>query len=192
MLSHLIHADEALSGAHAMCDVDPLLVNERGVFKFYNLNYEGAIELFEQAIQLAKITQTSQASWVNTFINLGTAYKRVGRLTDARDTYKKVIEIDSRNVPALVFLGSVYQLLDDPDRAIVKYHEALSLNPINGQAIALLNVSLDATSYVRPKEAKPMPPWMKIAFGKPQPVANRTPASPTGADVDESSVDGSI
>lgn len=37
MLSHLIHADEALSGAHAMCDVDPLLVNERGVFKFYNL-----------------------------------------------------------------------------------------------------------------------------------------------------------
>jgi len=36
MLSHLIHADEALSGANAMCDVDPLLVNERGVFKFYN------------------------------------------------------------------------------------------------------------------------------------------------------------
>ena len=36
MLSHLIHADEALSGAHAMCDVDPLLVNERGVFEFYS------------------------------------------------------------------------------------------------------------------------------------------------------------
>jgi hypothetical protein len=34
-----------------------------------------------------------------------------------------VIEIDPRNVPALVFLGSVHQLLDDPDRAIVKYHE---------------------------------------------------------------------
>jgi len=130
------------------------------------------------------------------------------RLVDARDTYKKVIEIDPRNVSALVFLGSVYQLLDDPDRAIVKYHEvfripeflpaidsvnrvsqALSLNPINGQAIALLDVSLDATSYVRPKEAKPMPSWMKIAFGKPQPT--RALASPTGADVDESSVDGS-
>lgn len=49
------------------------------------------------------------------------------RLTDARDTYKKVIEIDPRNVPALVFLGSVYQLLDDPDRAIVKYHEVLEI-----------------------------------------------------------------
>lgn len=187
--------------------------------------------MFEQAIQLAKITQTSQASWVNTFINLGTAYKRIGlalclrssgnlahsvrvtlcrRLIDARDTYNKVIEIDPRNVTALVFLGSVYQLLDDPDRAIVKYHEvleslflfksdpdshsfqALSLNPINGQAIALLNVSLDATSYVRPKEAKLMPSWMKIAFGKPQSVVTRAPVSPTGADVDESSVDGSI
>jgi len=42
---------------------------------------------------------------------------------DARDTYQKVIEIDPRNVPALVFLGSAYQLLDDPDKAIVKYHE---------------------------------------------------------------------
>lgn len=93
---------------------------------------------------MAKITQTSQASWVNTFINLGTAYKRVRfvslyhpstnlgkrlrlifrrRLIDARDTYRRVIEIDPRNVPALVSLGSVYQLLDDPDRAIVKYHE---------------------------------------------------------------------
>ena len=132
------------------------------------------------------------------------------QLIDARDTYKKVIEIDPRNVPALVFLGSVYQLLDDPDRAIIKYHEvsgtaefpstagcvnrvsqALSLNPINGQAIALLDVSLDATSYVRPKEAKPMPSWMKIAFGKPQAVTTRPLASPTGADVDESSVDGS-
>jgi len=52
------------------------------------------------------------------------------RLTDARDTYKKVIEIDPRNVPALVFLGSAYQLLDDPDRAIVKYHEvpAITVN----------------------------------------------------------------
>ena len=70
--------------------------------------------------------------------------------------------------------------------------QALSLSPINGQAIALLNISLDATSYVRPREAKPMPSWMKIAFGKPQPVKTRALASPTGADVDESSVDGSI
>ena len=52
---------------------------------------------------------------------------------DARDTYKKVIEIEPRNVPALVLLGSAYQLLDDPDRAIVKYHEVvgntLSMGP---------------------------------------------------------------
>jgi anaphase-promoting complex subunit 6 len=39
MLSHLIHADEALTAAHAMCDVDPLLINERGVLKFYNKEY---------------------------------------------------------------------------------------------------------------------------------------------------------
>lgn len=74
--------------------------------------------------------------------------------------------------------------------SVDRISQALSLNPVNGQAITLLNVSLDATSYVRPKEARPMPSWMKIAFGKPQAAATRAVASPTGADVDESSVDG--
>ena len=49
---------------------------------------------------------------------------------EARDTYQKVIEIDPRNVPALVLLGSAYQLLDDPDRAIVKYHEVLVITEL--------------------------------------------------------------
>ena len=57
---------------------------------------------------------------------------------DARDTYQKVIEIDPRNVPALVFLGSAYQLLDDPDRAIVKYHEVF--------VIAELPLTVDSTN----------------------------------------------
>ena len=49
---------------------------------------------------------------------------------DARDTYQKVIEIDPRNVPSLVLLGSAYQLLDDPDRAIVKYHEVFVITEL--------------------------------------------------------------
>jgi len=52
------------------------------------------------------------------------------RLMDARDTYQKVIEIDPRNVPSLVLLGSAYQLLDDPDRAIVKYHEVFVITEL--------------------------------------------------------------
>lgn len=54
------------------------------------------------------------------------------RLEEARDTYKKVIEIDPRNVPAMTLLGSVYQLMDDPDSAIVKYHEVCLLAFIPG------------------------------------------------------------
>lgn len=45
MLSHLIHADEALAGANAMCDVDPLLINERGVLQFYNKEYAPSFQL---------------------------------------------------------------------------------------------------------------------------------------------------
>jgi anaphase-promoting complex subunit 6 len=49
------------------------------------------------------------------------------RLQDARATYAKVLEIDPRHSVALGFLGMVYHLLEDVDRAIIKYHEVLIL-----------------------------------------------------------------
>jgi hypothetical protein len=49
------------------------------------------------------------------------------RLQDAKTTYAKVLEIDPRHSVALGFLGMVYHLLEDVDRAIIKYHEVLIL-----------------------------------------------------------------
>lgn len=49
------------------------------------------------------------------------------RLEEARDVYKKVLEMDPRHFTALAFLGKVYHMLDDIDSAIVKYHEVRSL-----------------------------------------------------------------
>ena len=45
------------------------------------------------------------------------------RHEEARVTYLKVLELDPRNAIALGFLGIVYHLLGDLDKAIVKYHE---------------------------------------------------------------------
>jgi len=80
--------------------------------------------MFKSALDIAQVTQTSQASWATTWLNLGTSLRKLGQLTEARDAYVKVLEIDSRSAPALGFLGLVYHLMDQLDDAIVKYHEA--------------------------------------------------------------------
>jgi len=143
VLSNYGQADEALDAANAMCDGDPLLINERGVMAFNHGRclpphssdgprqpliwrfdrYADAVSMFKSALDIAQVTQTSQASWAATWLNLGTSYRKLGKLNDARGAYVKVLEIDCRSAPALGFLGLVYHLMDQLDDAIVKYHE---------------------------------------------------------------------
>jgi anaphase-promoting complex subunit 6 len=85
--------------------------------------------MFKSALEIAQVTQTSQASWATTWLNLGTSLRKLGQLDEARDAYVKVLEIDSRSAPALGFLGLVYHLMDQLDDAIVKYHEVHPSTP---------------------------------------------------------------
>ena len=78
ILSNLNLADEALNAAHTMCDGDPLLSNERGVMAFNRGNYEEAAVMFQDAIQLVQVTQTSEIEWAPTYVNLGTCYRKLG------------------------------------------------------------------------------------------------------------------
>ena len=91
--------------------------------------YADAVTMFKSALEIAQVTQTSQASWATTWLNLGTSLRKLGQLDEARDAYVKVLEIDSRSAPALGFLGLVYHLMDQLDDAIVKYHEVTSSTP---------------------------------------------------------------
>ena len=79
--------------------------------------------MFRSALDIAQVTQTSQASWATTWLNLGTSLRKLGQLDEASIAYIKVLEIDSRSAPALGFLGLVYHLMDRLDDAIVRYHE---------------------------------------------------------------------
>lgn len=55
----------------------------------------------------------------------------------------KVLEKDPRCATALGFLGMVYHMLDDLDQAILYYHEALSVDPLNQHLLDLLNLALE-------------------------------------------------
>ncbi|KAF8632216.1 hypothetical protein AX15_001974 [Amanita polypyramis BW_CC] len=151
MVSNHPLADEALNAANVMCDGDPLLLNERGVMAYNHGDYGGAAALFQEALDLAQVTQTSRKSWATTYINLGTCYRKLRRLEDAKATYQKVLELDPHHPIALGFLGMVYHLLRDLDKAIVKYHEALSMDPINAHILELLNIALESAATVIPK-----------------------------------------
>ncbi|EEB92904.1 hypothetical protein MPER_08514, partial [Moniliophthora perniciosa FA553] len=140
VLSNFKLADEALAAAHSMCDSDALLYNERGVMAYNHGRYTDAAELFEKALSLAEVTQSSQHSWTTTYVNLGTRYD------EARDTYRKVLALDPRQSLALGFLGLVYHLTGNLENAIVKYHEALSVDPINAYIMELLNIALESAA----------------------------------------------
>ncbi|KDQ57264.1 hypothetical protein JAAARDRAFT_58730 [Jaapia argillacea MUCL 33604] len=148
MLSNYDLADEALNAAYSMCDGDPLLANERGVMAYNRGHFDRAVDLFNAALSLAQVTQTSQDVWTASYMNLGTCYRKLGRLEEAKATYERVIEIDSRSATAYVFLGLVHQLMDNTDLAIVKYHEALSIDSMNAYALELLNLALECNADV--------------------------------------------
>ncbi|TFK21162.1 TPR-like protein [Coprinopsis marcescibilis] len=143
MLSNFRLADEALNASYALCADDPLLCNERGVMAFNHGEYDKAAALFQESIDRAEITQSSQKTWAITYINLGTALRKLKDYEKALKVYQKVLEYDSRNAAALGLLGMVYHLLGKLDEAIVKYHEALSIEPINTNILELLNAALE-------------------------------------------------
>ena len=101
ILSNKQQAEDTLAAAQHMCDGDPLLYNERGVMAFSNeeyvpspdcyyhlltegASYETAVTLFQGAIDLAKIVQASQKSWIPTYLNLGTALRKLGYTASPR------------------------------------------------------------------------------------------------------------
>ncbi|KXN88482.1 Anaphase-promoting complex subunit cut9 [Leucoagaricus sp. SymC.cos] len=150
MLSNYALADEALNAAYTMCNGDPLLMNERGVMAYNHGEYESAATLFKEALELAQITQSSRKSWATTYINLGTCYRRLGRLDDAQETYQKVLELDPRHSVALGFLGMVYHLKGDLDQAI-----SLSVDPANPHILEVLNMAIDTVTSRVPGQASP-------------------------------------
>ncbi|KAI0925830.1 hypothetical protein AcV5_008457 [Taiwanofungus camphoratus] len=157
VLSNHSLADEALHAAHTMCDRDPLLVNERGVMAYNHGDYERAIALFLEALDLAEVVQSSRQAWAPTYLNLGTSYRKLGRLEEAKVAYQRVFEMDPRNPIALAFLGITYHLLGDIEAAIVKYHETLSVDSINGHVLELLDLALETRADLGPFGNKGVP-----------------------------------
>ncbi|KAH8822920.1 cell division control protein 16 [Flagelloscypha sp. PMI_526] len=148
MLAHHGLAEEALNAANTMCDSDPLLMNERGAMAFWQNDFQQAAELFQKALDTAKVTTASSGTWATTFLNLGTALRKLGRYEESKRSYDQVLLVDPKNVQALVHMGIVNHLMGNIADSILCYHEALAIEPINPHAVELLSLAMESSALV--------------------------------------------
>ncbi|KAG8959317.1 anaphase promoting complex subunit cdc16 [Tulasnella sp. 419] len=149
-VNNLALAGEYLDLARTICDTDPLLHNERGVLAFHRQQYALAAGHFEQAIALTKTVQGTNAMWATTYLNLGQAYRKLGRLIDAKAAFVKVLELNPRHGQGFACLGLVHHVMGEYDQAIRNYHESLAIDPLDTNTIDLLNLALEINAEMPP------------------------------------------
>ncbi|CAG7982106.1 unnamed protein product [Penicillium salamii] len=72
---------------------DPLVLNELGVVFYHQNQLVGAIELFQQALALATTLHCEPSAWVATRANLGHAFRRMGRLSEALREFDECLRV---------------------------------------------------------------------------------------------------
>jgi len=96
---------------------------------------------------------------VDPHFELGRAFRREGKLTEAADEYRKALEFDPKDYRLHTNLGTVYFDTGRLPEAILEYQEAIRLNPAD--AIAYGNLASIYTKQGKTKMAEEM--WKKVA-----------------------------
>ncbi|KAF8339828.1 uncharacterized protein EI90DRAFT_3037909 [Cantharellus anzutake] len=171
-------AQEYLEGAYDLCDSDPLLLNEMGVLASHQNQTQRAVEMFEKALELADASQTSKQAWLGTYLNLGQAHRKLKNYSQAKAAYEEVIRIDPRNPQGLACLGIIHHALGELGDAITKYHEALSVQPLDANVIELLNLALKLNTVINPFSSTPSADTDAHSFTRP-PLGSSDPPPPS-------------
>lgn len=78
ILGNLPLAKTFLESARLICDADPALENELGAYWFKMADYKKAETFFLNACRLGKDSKMNEQQWVDTWINLGHVYRKLG------------------------------------------------------------------------------------------------------------------
>ncbi|KAG8740782.1 anaphase promoting complex subunit cdc16 [Ceratobasidium sp. 414] len=145
-LSNMQLAESHLAAAAALCDTDPVLLNELGVVAYENRRYEEALGHFSNAVARAGEVRGSQAIWSTLYLNQAHAYRKLSRIVEAKAGYMRVLELEPRHAIAISSLGVAHHLLFELEDAIARYHEALAIEPLSAHVIDLLNNAVQANA----------------------------------------------
>lgn len=141
-LSNWILADEYLQGASALCQTDPLLLNELGVTYYHRGHFANAIPLFQDAIARADETGSDPRAWVSTHANLGHAYRRCNMFPEALAEFDDVIRTGGKDAQAFTSRALVLMEMGHTWEATVALHDALAVSPQDPVATDLLDRAL--------------------------------------------------
>ncbi|KAI8610889.1 hypothetical protein BC830DRAFT_1172353 [Chytriomyces sp. MP71] len=121
--------EEYLHTAMALCDTDPMLLNEVGVLAYQRDDCGAAVRHFLEALKAAGKEATRSEPFSVLWYNLGNAYRRLR-----------------------AYLAMVLDRLGDLDEALARYHESLALDPEN----SLIQDLMDATLRKRAESGFPL------------------------------------
>lgn len=145
-LQNMTLAHEYFNAAYHLCKTDPLLLNELGVIFYHQDHLEEAISVFTTSLTIAEETDSNPMAWLPTRVNLGHAYRRMERLTEALAEFDAVLRSGGRDAGVFCAKGMVLLDMGRPWEAIIALHEALAVSPQDPVAHDLLSKALEESA----------------------------------------------
>ncbi len=133
--------------AKEMNPEDPSAYMSIGAYDQQHGDLRQAIEEYQKAITLTD-GAVRQNRWVRstTFARMGSAYRQLGDFEQARQNFRKALEIDPNQAEVWLALGIVSQLSGDPTGAIQAYSQGIKIQPSDVGYLLLARV-LEQTGH---------------------------------------------
>ena len=138
----LSEALAVLEQAEAQAPNDPEVLSAKGAILFFQDNAEAARAAFEQAVALADEAELSDADLSQLHENLGGAYRRLGQLEQALQSFRRSVAFNPTNASAHNNVGDIHYKLGNCDDAIYEFTQATRLAPSAADAKSNLAITL--------------------------------------------------
>ena len=148
-LNNMTLAHEYLNAAFALCNTDPLLLNEMGVVYYHMDHLPEAITIFTNALAIAEEIDSDPRAWIPTRANLGHAYRRSRQFDLALAEFEEVLRQGGRDAGIFCAKGLCLLEMRRTWDAICALHEALGISPQDPVATDLLARALEENAVVQ-------------------------------------------
>jgi len=118
----LTEADELLADALRRTPNDPDLYRVQGALREARADYDGAIDSYRLAVDMAP-------GWSYLYVSLGHAFRANGQFDEALSAFNRAVELAPEDARAEGGRGMVYYAREEYEPATVSFQRALAIDP---------------------------------------------------------------